>query len=184
MGVRLPSQLNLIYTPVTTVFDRWAILAICLTGQCVSQLDERPLGEPEIAHVLRQVLKALVYLHGEHRVHRDIKAANVLLSAEGAVKISDFGVSGQLTGSLLLNEHSTLASLESSNPQKPIKWSAASRKMPWCRAKSGHRRFICMKLLADNTARHEESLIGPCHVHDGRPFWGMFNAHGFAHFFT
>lgn len=67
---------------------------------CVSalQLDEQPLEEPEIAHVLRQVLKALVYLHGEHRVHRDIKAANVLLSAEGAVKISDFGVSGQLTG--------------------------------------------------------------------------------------
>ncbi len=62
------------------------------------QLDERPLEEPEIAHVLRQVLRALVYLHGEHRVHRDIKAANVLLSAEGAVKISDFGVSGQLTG--------------------------------------------------------------------------------------
>ncbi|BDA40402.1 probable serine/threonine-protein kinase 24 at N-terminal half [Coccomyxa sp. Obi] len=63
-------------------------------------LDERPLGEPEIAHILRQVLKALVYLHGEHRVHRDIKAANVLVSAEGAVKISDFGVSGQLTGTL------------------------------------------------------------------------------------
>ncbi|CAL8467308.1 g6845 [Coccomyxa elongata] len=63
-------------------------------------LDERPLGEPEIAHILRQVLKALVYLHTEHRVHRDIKAANVLLSAEGAVKISDFGVSGQLTGTL------------------------------------------------------------------------------------
>ncbi|EIE22150.1 Pkinase-domain-containing protein [Coccomyxa subellipsoidea C-169] len=63
-------------------------------------LDERPLEEPEIAHVLRQVLRALVYLHGEHRVHRDIKAANVLLSAEGAVKISDFGVSGQLTGTL------------------------------------------------------------------------------------
>lgn len=70
------------------------------TGHCVLQLDERPLGEPEIAHILRQVLKALVYLHTEHRVHRDIKAANVLLSAEGAVKISDFGVSGQLTGSL------------------------------------------------------------------------------------
>ncbi|KAK9916803.1 hypothetical protein WJX75_007240 [Coccomyxa subellipsoidea] len=63
-------------------------------------LDEQPLEEPEIAHVLRQVLKALMYLHGEHRVHRDIKAANVLLSAEGAVKISDFGVSGQLTGTL------------------------------------------------------------------------------------
>ena len=62
------------------------------------QLDERPLEEAVIAYVLREVLLALRYLHAEHRVHRDVKAANVLLSRAGAVKISDFGVSGQLTG--------------------------------------------------------------------------------------
>ena len=64
------------------------------------QLDAGPLDEASLAHVLRGVLAALAYLHGQQRVHRDVKAANVLLGGGGGVKISDFGVSGQLTGTL------------------------------------------------------------------------------------
>ncbi|CAL5224972.1 g7746 [Coccomyxa viridis] len=63
-------------------------------------LDEGNLEEPEIAYILQQVLRALAYVHAQQRVHRDVKAANMLLSVAGAVKISDFGVSGQMTGTL------------------------------------------------------------------------------------
>ncbi|KAL0040730.1 hypothetical protein WJX79_003436 [Trebouxia sp. C0005] len=63
-------------------------------------LEDGPLQEATIAFVLCETVKALEYLHGEHRIHRDMKAANILLSAQGDVKISDFGVSGQLTGTL------------------------------------------------------------------------------------
>lgn len=104
MEAGLPHKFWLHCTHTMLCLQQVGILRGSHTGHFALQLDEHPLGEPEIAHILRQVLKALVYLHGEHRVHRDIKAANVLLSAEGAVKISDFGVSGQLTGGFLLED--------------------------------------------------------------------------------
>ena len=47
--------------------------------------------------VAKDVLSALTYLHENGIVHRDIKAANILLEDSGRIRIGDFGVSGLLT---------------------------------------------------------------------------------------
>lgn len=76
----------------------WIVMEY-MAGGSVSDLLETgpPLDEASIACILKDLLQALEYLHSEGRIHRDIKAANILLTANGDVKVADFGVSAQLT---------------------------------------------------------------------------------------
>ena len=61
------------------------------------KLSQRGLPEPAIAHVVSGLLDALSFLHSAlNIIHRDVKAANVLLNEDGAVLLADLGIAALL----------------------------------------------------------------------------------------
>jgi len=55
------------------------------------------IPENVLSKLTRELLRGLEYLHKKlHLIHRDIKPQNILLSSAGVVKITDFGVSGEI----------------------------------------------------------------------------------------
>ena len=77
----------------------YMVMEQCSGGSIRDVLNARgsALSEEAIAFVCREAAQGLAYLHGLAKVHRDIKASNILLTADGNVKLADFGVAVQLT---------------------------------------------------------------------------------------
>ncbi|KAF7664706.1 hypothetical protein LDENG_00168770 [Lucifuga dentata] len=80
----------------------WILIEFCAGGavDAVMLELERPLTEPQIRVVCKQTLQALVYLHDNKIIHRDLKAGNILFTLDGEVKLADFGVSAKNTKTL------------------------------------------------------------------------------------
>jgi serine/threonine protein kinase len=76
----------------------WIAMEYCSGGSLTKLMERRGRAytEEEASVIVRNVLKALVYMHMSRRCHRDIKPENILLSGRGVPKLADFGISVQM----------------------------------------------------------------------------------------
>jgi serine/threonine protein kinase len=95
---RLAARLN--HPHVVAVFDlveegeeHWLVMEY-VEGRTLSELvrQDGALAPDEAAPLLRQAASALAAAHESGIVHRDVKPSNILVTAEGQVKLSDFGI--------------------------------------------------------------------------------------------
>ena len=70
------------------------IMEYCAGGSVIDLIKAAGLQDEEfIATVIEGNLRGLEYLHGNKKIHRDVKAGNILMDMNGNVKLADFGVS-------------------------------------------------------------------------------------------
>ena len=78
--------------------ELWMVLQLHAAGCCEIMAELCPSGfeEPAVACILREVLNGLGYLHRHDIIHRQLRSSNILIDSQGAVRLTDFGLSGHL----------------------------------------------------------------------------------------
>lgn len=100
--LKSPYITNYLTTVVEDV-SMWIVMEFCGGGSCADLIKycyKSGLPEIKVSFIVKNVLLGLQYLHEQKKIHRDIKAANILLTDVGNIKLADFGVSGQMKSTL------------------------------------------------------------------------------------
>ncbi len=58
----------------------------------------KPISEEKLITILREILRALTYIHSRGIVHCDMKSSNILIDKTWSVKLADFGLSKKMIG--------------------------------------------------------------------------------------
>ncbi|MEB2278587.1 Stk1 family PASTA domain-containing Ser/Thr kinase [Lysinibacillus xylanilyticus] len=77
-----------------------------------------PISPARSVHIMRQLTSAIANAHENHIIHRDIKPQNILMDAEGNVKITDFGIAMTLSATSFTQTNSVLGTVHYLSPEQ------------------------------------------------------------------
>jgi WD40 repeat protein len=78
----------------------YLVLEFVEGGSLARKLAGRPQPPRQAAQLVETLARALAAVHQRGLVHRDLKPGNVLLTADGTPKVTDFGLARRLDGNL------------------------------------------------------------------------------------
>jgi len=150
--------------PVYRVGQIGGILFIAMKFVEGRSLDEildaqGPLPVPPIVLVLQAAARALSFAHERSIVHRDVKAANILLDRDGRVMVTDFGVALRASDITLTADGAVIGTPGYMSPEQ----CAGQRATP----QGDHYSLgmVAFQMLTGRLPFHAETLAGIMHHH-------------------
>jgi eukaryotic-like serine/threonine-protein kinase len=95
------------------------IAMACYEGESLAdRVTHGPLSLDDAIKILEQICRGLGKAHASGVIHRDIKPGNVMLTADGVVKIVDFGLAKLSAGSQLTKSRTSLGTAAYMAPEQ------------------------------------------------------------------
>lgn len=91
-----------------------------IKGKTLKQdiLEKRHLSPEETVDYSIQIAEALEHAHKNNIIHRDIKPHNIMVTEEGRIKVTDFGIARAVTSSTITNTNSVIGSVHYFSPEQ------------------------------------------------------------------
>jgi serine/threonine protein kinase len=99
--------------------NRSFIAMECVEGESLeAKIKSGPLGLDEAARIAVEIAEGLQEAHSKGIIHRDVKSANIMVTATGHVKVMDFGLAKSSSRTQLTRSGTTVGTVAYMSPEQ------------------------------------------------------------------